>query len=200
MSATGVREELGRALVDRAAPGGIVDEEHLALDANFAEFVRQEVKGRVPARAASYLRSPEVAGRWLSVLRRMAREVEGQLERRAREAGRSPSGRPSRYTSDADYARWRDSAEGYLGHVEGRIREAEDLLAARGAWSPPSVSTGGLLDLLTIVRRYLVDESDLPEPVRVPRRERAIRALSAAMGGSPQDHPAARAARKAQGS
>jgi hypothetical protein len=39
-------------------------------------------------------------------------------------------------------------------------------------------------ELLTVVRRYLVDEAGLPEAERRPRRERAIEAVSRAMGDS----------------
>lgn len=175
---------VAEAFVHRAAPGGIPDEEYFVDEANFAEFVRQEVKGRVPAKAASFLRRQDVGARWLAVLRGMASDVEGQLERRAREAGRRPTGRPARFGSDAEYARWRDSAEGYLKHVRRRIAEAEAVFGREGEGAPGAMPPG-CEDLLTLVRRYLVDESGLPEPERKPRRERAIAAVSEVLAASP---------------
>ncbi len=157
--------------MDRAAPGGIPDEEYLADPANFAAFVRSEVKGLVPKKAADYLRRPDVVGRWAGVLETIQSNVEAQL---VRGSDRSDG--------------WRGAAETFLGHVRRRLTEAEQVAAAeedlpsgpQGACEPDEA-----FRLLTVVRRYLVEESDLAEADRKPRREQAIEAVSEAMGLRP---------------
>ena len=165
----------------RAAPGGIPDERFLADPGEFAELVRRDVKGEIPGREGSregaalgsYLREPGVAGRWGSILRQIEADVERQLARR-----QGPT------------EGWRGAAERFLIHVRRRLAEARRIAGApeealvRPGVEPWSADEAGTYERLTVVRRYLVEESRLPEPERGERREHAISALSEVMAGA----------------
>lgn len=169
----GAREDKLALFLHEAAPGGIVDEAFLSERGNFREFVRADVRGLVPEAASGYLRRAEVAARWLAELRSTARVVEGKLATRAADAA---AGEYGRFSGPAEYERWRGRALYFLGHLEARVPEAEEL---RGRGS--ARGDAGLEDILTGVRRYLVDEARLPEAERGPRRERALEAVTKAI-------------------
>lgn len=161
------RDAVAEALVHQAVPGGVRDEEYLSDGANFARFVRGEVKGIFPEKARLYLRSPAVVLRWAGVLRSIERDVEAQL---------------GRLTHEGDLG-WRGAAEKFLRQVRRRLAETEHIAGSTaGGDCDQSRPRGHAFDLLTAVRRYLVDEAALPEAERARRRERAIRALSEVMG------------------
>ncbi len=179
MAVSPMREKVREATAHRIAPGDIPDEAFLEDAGNSAGLVRLDLRGHAPRRAASYLRKPENAPRWLGELRVLRRSSGETLAHRAVDALESAGGCPRRYPTRGEYLRWRGSTLGLVRYVEEAIAEAEEIVGSDGA-CPAAPGLSGEVELLR-VRRYLVSEERIPSEARESRREGAMQAITTAL-------------------